>query len=304
MVGGDKMSTAKIRNTTDDKLFYLTINIVLGIILIMVAYPLIYIVSASFSSPAAVSAGKVVLLPVDFSLDGYKAVFEDSKILLGYMNSIFYTVFGTLINVILTLIAAYPLSRKDLPGQGFFMKLFTFTMIFGGGMIPNYILVKELGMINTGWALIIPGALSVYNMIITKTFIQSNIPKELLEASQMDGCSDLKFFSAIVLPLSKAVVAVITLFYAVQHWNAFFNAFLYLNNKALYPLQIVLRDILIANSIDVNLIHDSELAAQKQGMFDLLKFSVIIVSSVPVLCLYPFAQKYFVKGVMIGSIKG
>jgi multiple sugar transport system permease protein/putative aldouronate transport system permease protein len=184
------------------------------------------------------------------------------------------------------------------------MVLFTFTMLFSGGMIPDYILLRDLRMLNTRFAMLIPGAIAAYNMIITRTFISASIPGELREAADIDGCSDIQYFLAVVLPLSKAVIAVITLYYAVAHWNSYFNAFLYLTNKNLFPLQIVLRDILIANSIDPSAILDPEIAAAKQGMTDLLKFSLIIVSSLPVMLIYPFIQKYFIKGVMIGSIKG
>jgi multiple sugar transport system permease protein/putative aldouronate transport system permease protein len=202
------------------------------------------------------------------------------------------------------MLAAYPLARPNLPYKGLLMFLFTFTMMFSGGMIPTYILVRSLGMIDTVWAMIIPGALSVYNMIITRTFLQTNVPSELLEASQIDGCSDTRFFFKVVLPLSKAIIAVITLYYAVGHWNSYFNAFLYLNTSRLYPLQIVLRDILLANTFDASLIVDEELAAAKQGLADLLKYSLMVVSSLPVILMYPFVQKYFTKGVLIGSIKG
>lgn len=208
------------------------------------------------------------------------------------------------LNVALKMAAAYPLARAQLPGRRWLMLLFSFTMLFSGGMIPTYILVRSLGMINTVWAMIIPGALSVYNMIITRTFLQTNVPGELLEASQIDGCSDARFFFSVALPLSKAVIAVITLYYAVGHWNSYFNAFLYLSEQRLYPLQIVLRDILLANTFDASLIMDEELAAAKQGLADLLKYSLMVVSSLPVIILYPFIQKYFVKGVLIGSLKG
>ena len=293
-----------IRPATGDRAYYFIVNTVLTLLLLAVMYPLVYIVSASFSSPLAVSAGKVFLWPVDFSLEGYKAVFKSKDILSGYMNTFLYTGVGTLINVSMTMIAAYPLSRRDLPGRNLFMLLFTFTMVFNAGMIPMYILMKNLNFINTIWAMVIPGAISVYNMIITRTYIQSNIPNELLEASVIDGCSDARYFTSILLPLSKSVLAVITLFYAVGHWNAYFNAFLYLSDRKLFPLQIVLRDILVANTIDVSTVIDPELQQAKQGLADLLKFSLIIVSSVPVLMLYPFIQKHFVRGVMIGSVKG
>lgn len=294
----------KVKLSLDDKAFYVVTNLIIGIITLAVLYPLIYIVSASFSSANAVASGKVVLWPVEFSLAGYKAVFENKGIITGFSNSIFYTVSGTAINVAMTLIAAYPLARKDLPFKGLLMFLFTFTMLFGGGMIPNYILLKDLRMLNTPLAMIIPGAIGVFNMIITRTFIQNNIPPELLEASQIDGCSDFMFFSHVVLPLSKTIIAVISLYYAVGHWNSYFDAFLYLNKKELFPLQIILREILIVNTIDQNTIIDPEQMVARQGLAELLKYSLIIVSSVPVLIMYPFVQKFFVKGVMIGSIKG
>ena len=294
----------KQKLTFDDRVYYIITDILLIILLVIIAYPLIFIVSASFSDPAAVAASRVVLWPVDPSLAGYRAVFSNPNILRGYGNTIFYTVVGTLINVSMTLIAAYPLSRRELPWKGFFMFLFTFTMFFGGGMIPTFLLINDLGMINTRWAMIIPGALSVYNMILTRTFMMSNIPNELLEASRIDGCSDFRFFFNITLPLSKAVIAVITLYYAVGHWNSYFSAFLYLSEKRLYPLQLILRDILVANSISSTEITDDAILAGKQGMADLLKYALIIVSSAPVIAMYPFVQKYFVKGVMIGSVKG
>lgn len=287
-----------------DTVFYAVTNIVILLVLAVVLYPVIFILSASFSSPEAVSSGKVLLWPVELSLEGYKAVFQTNAVMTGYRNSIFYTVAGTLINVAVTMIAAYPLSRKDLPGRNAIMFFFTFTMIFSGGMIPAYILVKNLGMLNSVWALLIPGALSVYNMIIARTFIQNNVPGELLMAAKIDGCSDARYFFSILLPLSKAVIAVITLYYAIGHWNSYFSAFLYITNEKLYPLQLVLRDILVANTIDPNMIIDPELAQIKQGLSDLLKYSLMVVSVLPVMLIYPMVQKHFVKGVMIGSIKG
>ena len=294
----------KRRMSKDDRIYYTVIHIILGILLLTIIYPLIYIVSSSFSSPTAVSAGRVILWPVDLSLEGYTAVFQNKDVLSGYGNTILYTVLGTLINVCFTMIAAYPLASKKLPGKKFFMFLFTFTMIFNGGMIPTYILIRDLHMIDTIWALVIPGAISVYNLMIARTFVQSSIPLELYEAAQLDGCSDTRYFFSMVLPLSKAIIAVLVLFYAIGHWNAYFNAFLYLNDRAKFPLQLILREILIANSINNSQIVDPEIAAAKQGMAELLKYSLILVSTVPVMCLYPFVQKYFVKGVMIGSVKG
>ena len=295
---------SKHRDSLDDRIFYILNTVVLTIIMLIVLYPLVFIVSCSFSAPHAITSGRVILWPVDVTLRGYKTIFEYPNILRGYANTFFYTFAGTLINVGITLIAAYPLARPNLPGKGPLMFLFSFTMMFSGGMIPTYILIRDLKMINTVWAMIIPGALSVYNMIITRTFMQSNVPNELLEASQIDGCSDFRYFVSVVMPLSKAVIAVITLYYAVGHWNSYFKAFLYLSEQDMYPLQIVLRDILLANSFDASMIMDEELAAAKQGLADLLKYSLMVVSSLPVIIMYPFVQKYFIKGVLIGSLKG
>ena len=288
----------------EDKVYYTFVYVVSFLLLICVLYPIIIIVSSSFSSPMAVSTGRVVFLPVEPSLQGYQTVFRDSRVITGYRNTIFYTVAGTLINVSMTLICAYPLARKKLPLRGVFTVYFTFTMLFSGGMIPNYLLLRDLRMLNTIWAMIIPGAFSIYSMIITRTFISASIPGELLEATQIDGCSDFKYFILFILPLSKAVIAVITMQYAVGHWNAYFNAFIYLTKKELYPLQVFLREILILSQFVPTDIMDPETATAMQGLADLLKYSLIVISTAPILCIYPFFQKYFVKGVMIGSIKG
>ena len=295
-------STARLSKA--DRKFHIINNSFLAIAFALVSLPIVYIISSSFSSPDAVISGKVWLWPVDFSLEGYKAVFENSQILTGYANTIFYTVTGTIINIFMTIFAAYPLSRKDFNGRNLFMFLFTFTMIFNGGIIPNYLLMRDLGILNTRWVMIIPGAIGVYNVIITRTYYQTQISTEILDAARIDGCSDFRFMFHIVIPLSKAITAVIALFYAVQHWNAFFQAFIYLSKQELFPLQIILRDILVLNSIDASLIDDPELMAAKQGLADLLKYSLIIVASLPVWCVYTFVQKFFVKGVMIGAIKG
>ena len=287
-----------------DRFFYTSVNLVLGFITLLVLYPLVYIVSSSFSAPSAVLAGKVFLWPVDWSLEGYIAVFKNRGIMTGYANSFLYASVGTLFNVSVTMICAYPLARRVLPFKGCFMFLFTFTMFFSGGLIPNYMLMTRLRLIDTRAVMILPGLISVYNMIIAKTFIQNSLPYELLEAAQVDGCSDARYFFQMVLPLSKAVIAVLTLYYAVGHWNAYFNAFLYLNSRALYPLQLFLREILIANIIDTTMDVDPELLEKRAGLADVLKYSLIIVASGPVLVLYPFVQKHFIKGVMIGSIKG
>lgn len=294
----------RIHLSTGDRIFYFLVNLFALFMFLVVLYPLIYVVSCSFSSPNAVLTGKVVLFPVEFGFEGYKTVFGYKDVLTGYVNTFLYTTLGTVINVVMTLICAYPLARKTLPFRNFFMFLFTFTMFFGGGLIPSYILMRDLRMINTIWAIVVPGAISVYNMIIARTYIQTSIPPEMLEAAQVDGCSDARYFFQMVLPLSKAMIAVIALYYAVGHWNGWFSAFIYLNDRALYPLQLILREILIANTIDPDSSVDPILLQKMRGMSDLLKYSLIVVSSAPVMLLYPFAQKYFIKGVMIGSLKG
>ena len=287
-------------------IFNLINNTFLIFCFLIVFYPLLYIVVSSFSSPEAVIAGKVWLYPVEPTFRAYTTIFKDSAIVTGYLNSLFYTVSGTIINVIITIMAAYPLSRKDLAGKNIIMFLFTFTMFFSGGMIPTYLVVKDLKLINTVWAMLIPSALSVWNVIITKTFFQTNIPNELLESAQIDGCTNMKFILKIVLPLSAPIIAVITLFYGVGNWNAYFNALLYLKSSSLYPLQIVLRNILILNQVDPKMFSGLSLEAQqsKQYISILLKFALVVVSSLPVLIAYPFVQKHFVKGIMLGSIKG
>jgi multiple sugar transport system permease protein/putative aldouronate transport system permease protein len=244
------------------------------------------------------------LWPVDFSLDGYKAVFSHRRILSSYANTIFYTVVGTVNNVVVTVLAAYPLSRRDMQWKKFYMFLFTFTMFFGGGLIPTYILMTKLKFINTVWAMLIPGALSVYNMIIVRTFFMNSIPYELWESAQIDGCMDFEYLYKVIIPLAKPVIAVITLFYAVGHWNSYFSALIYLSNPKLHPLQLVLRDILVQNQIANNQFQNVDFMNAKQNLADLLKYSLIIVSSVPIIMLYPFVQKFFIEGVMIGSIKG
>ncbi len=294
----------RIKPSVTDRVYYGITGTLLFFILIVVLYPLIYIVSASFSSPQAVAAGRVLLFPVDFSLEGYKAVFQYRDVYIGYRNTLFYTVTGTLINLVMTLMAAYPLSRKTLPGRGMFTFLFTFTMLFSGGMIPNYLLIKDLHLMNSPGAMILPGAIGITNLIILRTHMQTGIPEELYEAAQIEGCSDARYFFAVVLPLSQATLAVITLYYGVGHWNAYFNAFLYLSSRSLFPLQIFLRDILVMSQVDRAAVVDPETQIAIQGMSDLLKYALIIVATAPILIVFPFVQRYFVKGVMIGSLKG
>lgn len=294
----------KIGESRGDRIFTVCNYIFLSLLVLSVLYPLIYVVSASLSSTTAVASGRVWLFPVDFSLLGYETIFQYSKVWTGYGNSLFYMVVGTIVNVSLTILAAYPLSRKDFYGRGIFMFLFVFTMMFNGGLIPSYLLVSDLGLINTRWALIIPSALSVFNVIITMSFFKSTIPNELLESAQLDGCNDFKFLFKVVLPLSAPIIAVIALFYAVGHWNSYFGALIYLRDESLFPLQLVLRDILVQNTVDPSMMGDATQMANKIGLQQLLKYALIVVSSLPVLIIYPFVQKFFVKGVMIGSLKG
>lgn len=295
----------KFKNySLNDKLFYIITTVLLTIFFLMVLYPCIFVVSASFSSGDAVQAGKVVLWPVDFSLEGYKTVFKTSTVWTGFRNSLFYTVAGTLISLTMTMTAAYCLSRKDVPGRNFVMLLFTFTMFFSGGLIPHYMLIRSLGFLDTVWAIILPGAIGAYNLIVARTFIQNSIPEELLEASMMDGCSDIMYYLKVVLPLSKAVLAVLVLFYGVGLWNQYFNAMIYLNNRDLFPLTIFLKEILLATQIDPSTLTDPESAELLVKIANVIKYALIVVSMIPVLLIYPFIQKYFVKGVMIGSVKG
>ena len=292
-----------IRDTLGDKLFYAVCYLITALFMLAVLYPLVYILSASFSSAEAITSGRMWLYPVDFSLVGYRYILKYDAIWLGYRNTLFYTFAGTLINVAMTMTCAYGLSRRGMRGRRFFTMLFTFTMIFSGGMIPNYLLMKNLKILNTVWCMLLPGAISAYNLIVAKTFIENSIPGDLLEAARIDGCSDVRFFFSIVLPLSKAILAVLLLMYAAAHWNAYFNAFLYLTDKKLYPLQIFLRQILVQSNMSADML-DPEAMAQMQTLQQILKYAVIVVSTAPMLCLYPFVQKYFRQGVMIGSIKG
>ncbi|MGN7170463.1 carbohydrate ABC transporter permease [Paenibacillus cellulositrophicus] len=298
------MKPSIMKEARADRWFTLLNYAVLSIILIVVLYPLIFVVSASFSSSTAVLSGRVWLWPVEPTLEGYRAVFKNAMVVKGFINTMFYTVAGTGINLVFSVMAAYPLSRKDFRGRNGFMLLFVFTMMFSGGLIPSYLLVKDLGMIDTVWAMLLPAALSVWNVIIMRTYFQTTIPDELLEASQLDGCSDLRFLLRIVLPLSGPILAVIALFYAVGHWNQYFNAMIYLKRAELYPLQLVLRDILVQNEVNIDMLGDAKTAAARQGLRELLKYSLIVVTSFPLLVVYPFVQKFFVKGVMIGSLKG
>jgi putative aldouronate transport system permease protein len=274
---------------------------------IAVAYPLYFIVIASVSNSNLVNLGKVVFRPHDINIYGYKQVFADSRVWTGYRNTIIYTVAGTLLNLVVTIPAAYTLAQKSFRAGKIVMPIFVFTMFFNGGMIPTYMVVRNFHLINTPVVLIIMGAVNVYNLIITRTFIKSSIPHEFYEAAVLDGCSHFRFFSAIVLPLSKAIISVMMLYYAVGHWNEYFNALLYLSSDNLRPLQIILRNILILNEAfkgGVGASASGGYGGDTMQYIDQIKYAIIIVSILPIVCVYPFIQKYFEKGIMIGGLKG
>ena len=299
------MKTRRFRYASPaDKTFIITNYILITFFSLIVLYPLYYVVIASFSDPQAVISGAVLLHPVRPTFRGYEAVIKNQKIITGFLNSLFYLFATVILNLAMTLLCAYPLSRKEFKARKFFTVFFVFTMYFSGGLVPTYILVNRLGLMNTRLALIIPAAMSTYNMIICRTFIQHSIPDELYEASQIDGCTPFKYLIHVIVPLTKPIMAVLTLYYGVAKWNSYFDAMLFTNKQHLQPLTIVLREILILSNVDMTMVSDATNISRLQGMAELLKYSTIVVASVPVLLLYPFAQKYLVKGAMIGSVKG
>lgn len=300
------MKRKRYKLSTDDLIFEIITKAFLLIFVMLVLYPLFFVLVASVSDPIHVNSGKLLFYPKGFTLLGYQRVFSDKRIMIGYANTICYTIAGTAIGVSGTMLAAYALSRRDLPGRRIIMLLFIFTMYFQGGMIPYYLVVKGLNLVNSRIFMILAGCISVYNIIIARSFLESNISEELREASRIDGCGNGRFFVSIVLPLSKAVIAVIGLYLAVTYWNSYFNGMIFLTDVNKYPLQLFLREILLttsqAASVNTNL--DPEAALQLEQMGQVIKYGVIVVSTVPIICVYPFVQKYFVKGVMIGSVKG
>lgn len=296
----------KKKQSWDDILFSVITNSLLILFVIIVAYPIYFVLVASVTDPQYVNNGTILLFPRGFTLLGYKRVFSDMRIWIGYGNTILYTVCGTSLGVMAVIMAGYALSRKDLFGRSVIMRLFVFTMYFSGGMIPFYLVVKGMGMVNSRLLLVILGSVSAYNIIIVRSFMESSIPEELREAATIDGCGNGIFFFKIVMPLSKAVAAVMTLFIAVTYWNAYFNAMIFLTDSAKYPLQLYLREILLtASTAAASATELDPVAALKlETMVQVIKYGVIVVSTVPIICVYPFIQKYFVKGVMIGSVKG
>ncbi len=302
------MKTKPVKRCREDVIFDTVIFIILTLILFVVAYPLYWVIISSFSDPTAVSAGKVLLRPMGFTLKGYAEVFKNSQVMRGFFNSIVITVVGVCVNLAVTLPTAYALSRDNFSGKKPITVFYMITMFFGGGMIPTYLVVKNMHLLNTIWALVLPGCLSVYNMIVARTFFKSNISEELYEAGEIDGCTQSRFFFQIALPLSKAIIAIMVLYYGVGHWNSYFSALLYISDQDKYPLQLVLRNILITNQTALSQTATTAAARaalqEQQQLIDVMKYSLIIISSVPVLIMYPLVQKHFVKGVMIGSVKG
>ncbi|MGI5894054.1 MAG: carbohydrate ABC transporter permease [Candidatus Merdivicinus sp.] len=290
-----------IRYTVSDRIF-LTFNwIFLSCFLIIILYPLLYVISASFT--AGTSVMSLSLIPERFSLAGYQAVFQEEDIWTGYLNSLFYMAAGTVISLAMTILCAYPLSRPDFKGGGVVMVLCMITMYFSGGMIPTFLVVRDLGLLDTRWAVLLPGALSVYNMIVMRTYFRSQIPNEVLESSQLDGCGNIRYLFSILLPLSVPILAVIGLFYAVGYWNSYFDAMIYLRDRSKYPLSLILREILVLNETAIDNM-DVGVLMELEERRNIMKYAVIIVSSLPVMLIYPFVQKYFVKGIMIGAVKG
>jgi putative aldouronate transport system permease protein len=295
-----------VRTLSSDRIFNVVTFIVLTLTLLLVFYPLYFLVIASVSNPDAVYSGTVWLLPQGLTFEGYNRIFADPSILIGYRNSAIYTILGTLISVTLTLTAGYALSRKDLVGRNFILLFFVLTMFIDGGLIPRYLLVRNLGWLNTIWAMVLPNAVGVFNLIITRTFFEITLPDELREAASIDGASNLQFFIRVVLPLSGPIIAVMVLIHAVGNWNSFFDALIFITREDMYPLQLVLRNILTQSDVTANaaMLTGVTSYADQQRVTELIKYGMIIVASAPMIILYPFLQRYFVKGMMIGAIKG
>ena len=292
------------RQSAFDIGFDVVSTLLLIIALLIVLYPLYFVLIASISDANSISLGKVILLPKNIDFVGYRRILQDNRIMNGYVNSILYTVASTVIGTMTTILAGYSFSRTDLVGRKALMMVYVFTMYFSGGLIPTYLVVKDVGLLGSPWAVILMGAISVYNIIIARSFFSGSIPVDLYEAAQLDGCSNGRFFFSIVVPLSKSIIAVIALYYAVAQWNGYFNALIYLNKQSQYPLQMVLREILLSSQSVQADVTDVDAIQEMQRIAATIKYGVIVVASLPMLMLYPFIQKYFVKGVMIGSVKG
>lgn len=304
-----KKRSRHARMTLNDRIFDAVNYTMLALLLLIFIAPLMNVVSSSFSDPDMIAGGKVWLLPKGFTLEGYKEVQQMDKIWTGYANSVYYTVVGTLANLIVTIMCAYPLSKKDLVGRNFIMGIFSFTMFFGGGLVPTFMLVRSLGLLDTRAALILPGLMSVYNMIIARTFFSTSIPSDLYDAAEIDGCNEFSTLIRIVIPLSAPIIAVLGLYYAVAHWNSYFSGLIYLSDSTKYPLQLVLRDFLLSQQSWDDMLTSATAEMQAEIVEQMkkreqLRYVVIVVAALPMCMLYPFIQKFFIKGVMVGAIKG
>ena len=293
----------RVRRQGRDVVFDAILYSICTVLLLMILYPLWFIVIASFSDPSAVAGGHVWVWPVGFTLDGYDELLKQPKVWLGYRNTIAYTVVGTLIGLAVNIPAAYALSRKDLWGRKGLMGLYVFTMFFSGGLIPIFLTVQQAGLYNTFWVLVLPFSVSAYNIIVARTFFETSLPPDLWDAAQIDGCGNLRFFFTMALPLSKAVISVIALWTAVGQWNSYFNALIYIRDENLYPLQLIMRNILITNQ-NFAALGTGEAAMIAMRRANLVRYAMIIISTVPIMCVYPFIPKYFDQGVMIGAVKG
>lgn len=300
--GNDGAASVHAIQSAGDRLFD-TINIIILIVLcLIVVYPLYYVVLASMTDPAVVHTGKLLLYPEAPYFKGYAEALAYPQLISGYANTIWYTVLNAIVALCATIPAAYALSRKDLVGRRVVMFLFTFTMFFNGGIIPMFLTIKSLKIYNTAWALVLPAAVSVYNLIVCRSFFESSLPQELLEAAQIDGCNDFRFFFTMAIPLSKTIIAVMLLYYATAMWNTFFNALMFLQDESKMPLQVVLRNLVLSNQLSMSA--SGAEFAEKQKLVDQLKYVIITVSAVPLMIVYPFVQKYFASGVMLGAVKG
>lgn len=304
MIKMKKKQSTRIKESTGDVVFHVVVYTALILLAFICLYPLYFVFIASFSDPDEVFSGQVIGWIKGFTTIGYERIFSDSMIVRGFLNSVFYTVVGTMINLAVTLPAAYSLSRKDLIGRRGIMILFVITLYFNGGMIPTYLVVQNLGLYDTPVVLLVCAALSVFNMIIARTFFESTLPDEMLEAAKIDGCDNVRFFFTMALPLSKSMIAVVALYYGVTHWNSYMNALLYINDADWKPLQLVLREMLISTEALSVLVQGDATAELQSKMVNVMQYAVIVVATVPMLIVFPFVQKYFVKGVMIGAVKG
>ena len=293
----------RVRRQRKDVVFDVILYTICALLLIVILYPLWFIIIASFSDPSAVAGGHVWLWPVGFTLEGYQELLRQPQVWLGYRNTIAYTVVGTLIGLMVNIPAAYALSRKDLWGRKGLMGLYVFTMFFSGGLIPIFLTVQQAGLYNTFWVLVLPFSVSAYNIIVARTFFETSLPPDLWDAAQIDGCGNLRFFFTMALPLSKAVISVIALWTAVGQWNSYFNALIYIRDENLYPLQLIMRNILITNQ-NFAALGTGEAAMIAMRRANLVRYAMIIVATVPIMCVYPFIQKYFDQVVIIGAVKG